>query len=107
MLHPRGDVERARHVLQRGTTLAFETSTEIWMRFGLLFLARIAADEQQWERAARLYGACRPNLPGWGHQPRWWTEEPRVREALGEDRFEHLAAEGAAAAPEVIMGWIG
>jgi predicted ATPase/DNA-binding SARP family transcriptional activator len=106
VLLPRGEVERARHVLQRGTTLAFETSTEIWMRFGLLFLARMAADAGQWEPAARLFGACRPNLPAWGQQSRWWNAEPAVRSALGEDRFEHLAAQGAAAKPEVIMGWI-
>jgi predicted ATPase/DNA-binding SARP family transcriptional activator len=107
VLLPRGDVERARHVLHRGSTLAFETYTEIWMRFGLMFLARLAADEEQWEEAARLFGACRPNLPAWGQQPQWWTEEPRVREALGDDRFEQLAAEGAAADPEAIMEWIG
>jgi tetratricopeptide (TPR) repeat protein len=107
VLLPRGDTERARNVLQRGTTLALETSTEIWMRFGLLFLARMAADEERWEQAARLYGACRPNLPAWGQQPRWWTEEPGVRKALGEARFDLLATEGAAAGPDTIMEWIG
>ena len=107
VLLPRGETERARHVLQRGTVLAFETSTEIWMRFGFLFLARMAADEERWEQAARLYGACRPNLPAWGRQPRWWTEEARVRETLGDDRFAQLAAEGEAADPETIVGWIG
>lgn len=107
VLIPRGETERAGHVLRRGTTLAFETSTEIWMRFGLLFLARLAADAERWEQAARLYGACRPNLPAWGRQPRWWTEESLVRQELGDDRFEQLAAEGASADPETIMEWIG
>jgi predicted ATPase/DNA-binding SARP family transcriptional activator len=103
VLWPRGDLDRARHVLERGTRTAYETSNEIWMRFGLLFLASLAAREEDWERAAWLFGACRPNLPAWGQQPRWWTAEPLVREAVGEDRFEQLAADGAAAPADVIM----
>lgn len=106
VLIPRGDLDRARHVLERGTRIAYETSNEIWMRFGILFLASLAARGEDWEQAARLFGACRPNLPAWGHQPRWWTAEPGVREAVGEDRFEQLAAEGAAAPPEAIMEWV-
>jgi len=106
VLLPRGDLERADHVLVRGTTLAYETSNEIWMRFGILFLAQLAAEAEDWEQAARLFGGCRPNLPAWGHQSRWWTAEPRVREAVGEARFEQLSAEGATAAPEAIMEWV-
>jgi predicted ATPase/DNA-binding SARP family transcriptional activator len=106
VLLPRGDLDRARHVLERGTRTAYETSNEIWMRFGILFLASLAARDEDWERAAQLFGACRPNLPAWGQQPRWWTAEPLVREAVGEDRFERLAAEGAAAPPDVIMEWV-
>jgi len=30
-----------------------------------------------------------------------------VRQELGDDRFEQLAAEGASADPETIMEWIG
>lgn len=106
VLIPRGDPDRAKHVLDRGIRIAYETSNEIWMRFGLLFLASLAARDEAWEGAARLFGACRPNLPAWGHQSRWWTEEPRVREALGGARFERLASDGATAPPRVIMEWI-
>jgi ATP/maltotriose-dependent transcriptional regulator MalT len=106
VLLPRGDLDRAGNVLERGTILAYETSNEIWMRFGILFLAHLAAEAKDWEEAARLYGACQPNLPAWGQQPRWWTAEPLVRQALGEARFEQLAAEGAAAAPEAIIEWV-
>ena len=106
VLIPRGDLERARSVLERGTILAYETSNEIWMRFGILFLAHLAAGAEDWEQAARLYGACRPNLPAWGHQPHWWVAEPQVRATVGDVRFAQLAAEGAASPPEVIMEWV-
>jgi predicted ATPase/DNA-binding SARP family transcriptional activator len=105
VLHPAGDLERAERVLATGTRLAYETSNEIWMRTGLLFLARIAADREEWERAARLFGACRPNLPAWGQQSRWWVSEPAVRRALGDDAYERIAAAGAAASPgEIVAG---
>jgi hypothetical protein len=106
VLHPGGDLDRAERVLATGTRLAYETSNEIWMRTGLLFLARIAADREEWETAARLFGACRPNLPAWGQQSRWWTSEPAVRGAIGDDEFERLAAAGAAASPGEIVASI-
>jgi hypothetical protein len=106
VLHPRGDLDRAERVLIRGITLAYETSNEIWMRTGLLFLARVAAEREEWERAARLFGACRPNLPAWGQQPRWWTTEPLVRDALGDADFERLRDAGSDATVADIVGWI-
>lgn len=102
-LHPRGELRRARLVLERGTRLAYETSTEIWMRTGFLFLARLAATEGDWVAAARLFGACRPNLPAWGLQPRWWETEGVVREALGDAEHTRLGIEAAGEAPEALI----
>jgi hypothetical protein len=104
VLHPGGDLDRAERVLVTGTRLAYETSNEVWMRTGLLFLARIAAEREEWEAAARLFGACRPNLPAWGQQARWWAAETPVREALGDAGFDRISAAGAAASAEEIVG---
>jgi tetratricopeptide (TPR) repeat protein len=106
-LHPKGDLDRARLVLERGTRIAYETSTEIWLRTGFLFLARVAAKEGHWEHAARLFGACRPNLPAWGHDPRWWGLADEARTALGEESYCRLKARGEHASPDEVMGWIG
>ena len=106
VLHPGGDLDRAERVLVTGTRLAYETSNEIWMRTGLLFLARVAAAREDWETAARLFGACRPNLPAWGQQSRWWDAEADTRAALGDDAYERLASAGGAAPTEEIVAGI-
>jgi len=105
-LHPKGDLDRALVVLERGTRLAYETSTEIWVRTGLLFLARLASDRHDWELSAKLFGACRPNLPAWGRQDRWWGPERDVRRALGDEVFDRLRRFGETAELEVVIGWI-
>jgi predicted ATPase/DNA-binding SARP family transcriptional activator len=89
VLHPQGELERAEQVVRRGVELAHRMSMDPWVRNGLLFLSRIAATRAEWERAARLIGACRPQPP-WGQHPRWWTHEPRVREALGDEVYTRL-----------------
>lgn len=106
-LHPKGDLDRSRLVLERGTRIAYETSTEIWMRTGFLFLARLEAEKGHWELAARLFGACRPNLPAWGRHPRWWDLAAEARTALGEESYSRLQARGEHASPDEVMGWIG
>jgi hypothetical protein len=105
-LHPKGDLERARLVLERGTRIAYETSTEIWTRTGFLFLARLSADEEDWDRAARLFGACRPNLPAWVQQPRWWDLAEETRVVLGTDRYNRMRDHGERAAIDEVMAWI-
>ena len=102
-LHPQGDLNRARRVLERGTRIAYETSTEIWMRTGFLFLARVAAEENDFERAALLFGSCRPNLPAWGRQARWWDLADTTRTALGEARYRRLHDRGERASADEIV----
>jgi predicted ATPase len=102
VLHPRGDLDRAERVLVRGTRLAYDTANEIWFRTGLLFLADVAAAREDWESAAWLYGACTPNLPSWGRQPRWWTADAEARRVLGRTEFERLKAAGAQASGDQI-----
>ena len=105
-LHPMGELDRAALMLERGTRLAYDTSTEIWVRTGFLFLARVAADRQNWELAARLFGACRPNLPAWGRQARWWAAAKEVEQALGSSAFERLRDAGERADLRHVMAWI-
>jgi predicted ATPase/DNA-binding SARP family transcriptional activator len=105
-LHPQGELERAGKVLERGTRMAYETGTEIWMRTGFLFLARLAAEKRRWQVAARLFGVCRPNLPAWGQQARWWDLESKVEAALGEDAYHRLEAAGRATPPDEALKWI-
>jgi hypothetical protein len=95
VLHARGERDRARAAVVRGVVLAHRMSLEPWARHGLLMLARLAADEERWEEAARLFGAAHPQPP-WGLDPRWWAPEQRVREALGPERHEALTSVGAA-----------
>jgi hypothetical protein len=81
-------------VVRRGIELALQMSMEPWVRNGLLFLSRIAATRGDWERAARLIGACRPQPP-FGMHPRWWTHEPAVRDALGPMTYTRLVEQAA------------
>jgi predicted ATPase/DNA-binding SARP family transcriptional activator len=102
-LHPQGELDRAGKVLERGTRMAYEAGTEIWMRTGFLFLARLAAARERWETAARFFGACRPNLPAWGRQPRWWDLESTVRAELGDAECDRLGAAGASTPPAEML----
>jgi tetratricopeptide (TPR) repeat protein len=105
VLHPRGDIDRAKRVLIRGVGMAHEMSMEPWVRNGLLFLAGVAADQHQWERAAHLFGACRPQPP-WGLHPRWWTAEPIVRDAIGADRYARIIERAAHDPLDEVVTWV-
>ena len=105
VLFPRGDVDRAEMVLEEGLARVHERSMEPWVRTGLFGLSRIAASRCQWEEAARLLGGCRPNLPPWAQHPRWWNLEPVVREALGEDRYQEIAARAENEPLDDLVGW--
>ena len=105
-LAPQGELQRAGLVLERGTRMAYETGAEVWMRTGFLFLARLAADQGKWQTAARLFGACRPNLPAWGQQPRWWDREGDGRQALGDALYDRLQAAGTTAPLDEVLSWI-
>ena len=95
VLHPKGENQRAEDAVRRGVMLAHQVSMPLWVRHGLLMLARLAAQAERWEEAARLFGAAHPQPP-WGQAPHWWLPEQAVRDALGADRFEALSATGAA-----------
>jgi predicted ATPase/DNA-binding SARP family transcriptional activator len=105
VLHPRGELERAERVVRRGVELAHQMSMQPWVRNGLLFLSRIDAARGDWEVAARLIGACRPQPP-FGMHPRWWTHEPEVREALGEEAYTRLVEQATARPLDEIVGWV-
>ena len=95
VLHPKGENQRAEDAIRRGVILAQQMSLPLWARHGMLMLARLAAQAERWEEAARLFGAAHPQPP-WGQAPHWWAPEQAVRDALGADRFDALSATGAA-----------
>jgi non-specific serine/threonine protein kinase len=105
VLHPKGELDRAERALARGLLAAHERSIEVWARTALLMLGRIAADRGHWEKAARLHGASRPNLPRWMSHPRWREAEERTREALGRSAFEAIAAAGEAEPIDHVVLW--
>ena len=105
VLHPRGDTGRAEEVVKRGVVRVHERSMEVWVRTGLLFLGRVAAQRGRWEDAARLFGGCRPHLPPWSQHPRWWNYEPVVREALGDERYDEIAAAAAEEQLDDLVIW--
>jgi predicted ATPase/DNA-binding SARP family transcriptional activator len=105
VLHPHGELERAERVVLRGIELAHQMSMGPWVRNGLLFLSRISASRGEWERAAQLIGASRPQPP-FGLHPRWWTHEPEVRSALGEVTFTRLVERAAARPLDEIVAWL-
>jgi predicted ATPase/DNA-binding SARP family transcriptional activator len=105
VLHPRGDIDRAERVIKAGVERVHEHSMEVWVRCGLLGLGRIAADRERWPDAARLLGGCRPALPPWAQHSRWWTCEPTVRSALGDEAFDRIAAAAASESLDALATW--
>jgi predicted ATPase/DNA-binding SARP family transcriptional activator len=103
VLHPKGEIERAVQAVRGGVVLAQEMSMEPWARHGILMLARLAAQRQEWEQAARLFGAAHPQPP-WGSALFWWAPEQAVMDALGAERFDALSAAGAATPLEQLVG---
>ena len=95
VLPRRGETARAVAAVRRGVLLAHRMSLAPWVRHGLLMLARLAAQQEQWEDAALLFGAAHPQPP-WGQAEMWWEPQALVRAALGADRFDALSAAGAA-----------
>lgn len=104
VLHPMGEIDRAERSLLRGLTMAHERSIEIWTRTGLLMLGSIAGDRGQWERAARLHGASRRNLPPWMHQA-WSKTEAAIRQGLGDTNYERIAAAGESEDLDRLVLW--
>jgi non-specific serine/threonine protein kinase len=105
ILHPQGQLERAGKVLARGTRLAYEAGTEVWMRSGFVALARHAALLKHWEPAAKFVGASKPNLPAWNVRD-LSAVEADVQQALEDDVYARLSRAGEAAPPEEVLSWI-
>ena len=105
VLHPQGEIDRAERVIKAGVERVRERSMEVWVRSGLLGLGLIAADRGRWADAARLLGGCRPALPPWALHRRWLTCEPAVRSALGDERYDRIAAAAACEALDELAGW--
>ncbi len=105
VLHPRGDIDRAERVIKAGVERVHEHSMEVWVRSGLLGLGRIAAEREQWPDAARLLGGCKPALPPWAQHSRWWTCEPPVRSALGDEAYDRITAAAASEPLDALATW--
>ncbi len=103
VLHARGERERAERLVLSGAQQARALSLEPWARHGCLMLARLAADRDDWERAAYLFGAAQPQPP-WGQAPHWWARVEDAVDALGEERSRELMAAGSRASLVDVLG---
>ncbi len=91
-----GHTRAAEESLQRGLTRALDTGLENWFRVALRDLAVVAQARGDANRTAILYGASRHKMPQWGLVPEVYEAlDAAGRDALGDDRFTHLASEGS------------
>ncbi|HUP30707.1 MAG TPA: tetratricopeptide repeat protein, partial [Usitatibacter sp.] len=95
-----GDAAGGRFMLSAALAIAAETSSSHARQSGLEVCAGLAADEQEWQRAARFYGAAESSSAVTGAR-RDTTDEkflaPRIaraRRALGEREFAAASGEG-------------
>jgi hypothetical protein len=71
-------------------------------------LARLAATGDAIEDAALFLGASRRNMPSYGLDPSIYAPlEEQARDVLGADRFEALAAQGAALTHAQLLDLVG
>jgi len=102
-----GEVEVAAAVALRGLGLALETGLEQWFRLGLRELAKANARRAMWEEAATLVAASRQGLPALLLDPAaLGPNEQRCRAALGDARFEELAAGGEAMSHDELVAFV-
>jgi predicted ATPase len=92
-----GDVEAAEAATRRGLRIALEGGLEQWFRLALQQVARTTEQRAKWEEAAMLIAASRRDMPVRLLDPSIYEPiEERCRDAVGNDRFEQLAAQGRA-----------
>jgi hypothetical protein len=103
-----GDVDVAAAAKLRGVRLALDAGLEQWFRLGLRELARTKARRERWEEAATLVAASRRGLPALLLDPAVLGPiEQRCRDALGNDRFEEVAARGRAMSHDGLVDLVG
>ncbi|HEX9124635.1 MAG TPA: hypothetical protein VF984_14965 [Actinomycetota bacterium] len=108
MLTELGDADAAEAATVRALRVALDAGLENWFRWGLRNLARAAAERGRCEDAAVLLAASRRNMPAYGLDPNVYGPiEERCREALGDSRFDHLAAQGEAMTHDQLMDLVG
>ncbi len=97
VLNARAEPDAAEAAARRGLRVALDAGMGQWVRMSLRELARAAAGQGRPEEAARFYGASRHQAPASILDPAVYGPlETSCRAALGDERFDHLAAEGAA-----------
>jgi predicted ATPase/DNA-binding SARP family transcriptional activator len=107
-LAARGDLEAADAATSRALGVALHTGQENWFRMALRNLARLAATGDAIEDAALFLGASRRNMPSYGLDPSIYAPlEEQARDVLGADRFEALAAQGAALTHAQLLDLVG
>jgi hypothetical protein len=97
VLNELDDFQAAEVATRRGLRVALDGGLGHWFRIALRELARAAARRASWEEAATFLVASRQDMPAPTLEPAVYGPlEERCREALGDERFERLAARGAA-----------
>ena len=108
VLRALGDSVAAKTVAIRALRVALESGLENWFRIALRDLAHEAVDRDQYEDASVLIAASRRNMPAYGLDPSIYGPiEERCRAALGDERFDELAAQGEAMPHEELMDLVG
>lgn len=103
-----GDPDAAEAATVRALQVALDAGLENWFRWALRNLAGAAAERGRCEDAAVLLAASRRNIPAYGLDPTvYGPVEERCRDALGEDRFEQLAARGEAMTHDQLIDLVG
>jgi predicted ATPase/DNA-binding SARP family transcriptional activator len=88
----------------RALRVALDAGLEIWFRQALRELARTVAGSDRYDDAALLLAASRRNAPPYALDPAIYGPlEERCRNALGDDEFGRLAAQGDAMSHDELM----
>ncbi|HSC90187.1 MAG TPA: BTAD domain-containing putative transcriptional regulator [Gaiellaceae bacterium] len=108
VLNTLGDLGPGEAAALRGLRLASDAGLEQWFRLALRELALTTARRARWDEAATLLAASRrdqaaPNLDPAVYGP----IEDGCRAALGDERFEELAARGEAMSHDELMELVG
>jgi predicted ATPase/DNA-binding SARP family transcriptional activator len=108
VLNDLGDPEVAEAATLRGLRVALDAGLGHWFRTALRELARMAAHRGMWEEAATLLAASRRDMLAPNLDPAIYGPiEERCREALGDGRFDELAARGEAMSHDELVDLVG